>query len=133
MTDQLEDVQQDDEASNVLSLRDRILQSQDIEAEEVEVKQWGVTVEIRGMSGLERAKFMERFTGQDGNLDYEAMYPSLLIACVHDPGTGDKLFMPEDAAALNAKSGAALEKLAQVALRLSGMGKDSEKELGKDS
>lgn len=132
MTDQIDDVQQNDEAT-VLSLRDRILQSQDIEAEEVEVKQWGVTVEIRGMSGLERAKFMERFTGQDGNLDYEAMYPSLLIACVHDPVTGEKLFMPEDAGALNAKSGAALERLAQVALRLSGMGKDSEKELGKDS
>lgn len=108
------------------SLRDQILDAQDIEAELVPVPQWNVTVEVRGMTGLERARFMEQFSNENGQLDYVALYPSLLTKTLYDPETGEQIFSDSDADFINAKSGLVLETLGKVATRLSGMSKDEE-------
>lgn len=111
-------------------LRKKILEVDDIQVEQVLVPEWGVTIEVRGMNGLDRAQFLRRSTNDDGQVAYERFYPELLIATCFVPpeneederGSGEKLFEPADRDALNSKAGAAIERIAAVAQRLSGLG-----------
>jgi hypothetical protein len=73
------------------------------------------------MSGKERAKLLKGAT-TGGEVNMEKWFPDLLIATVHDPETGEKVFEPADRDALNAKSGSAIAAIADVAARLSGLG-----------
>jgi hypothetical protein len=52
---------------------------------------------------------------------------------VFDPESGEQVFLPEDNDAINLKSGSALEVVANVSLRLSGLNQNEQKEAGKDS
>lgn len=104
------------------NLREKILTAQDIKKELVTVEEWGVQVEVRGLKGSERARLMQdSVDAKTGSVDFVKLYPDLVIASTYDPETGEKVFEPTDRDALNEKSGAALEKIAQVAMRLSGL------------
>ena len=110
-------------------LRSRILEADDIQSEIFEVEQWGgVQLLIVGMSGKARAKRSSR----GSEVDLERFYPELVIATAHDPETEEKVFEAADRDALSNKSGAALEAVAQVALRLSGMGPGAVEEAVED-
>ena len=50
-----------------------------------------------------------------------------------DPETGEPIFGPADRAAINTKSGGVLERIAREGMRLSGLTKDEQVQLGKDS
>jgi hypothetical protein len=122
------------EATEAVSLRDRILAFVDIDKETVEVKQWGnAAVEIRSMSGRERAKMLADSVDDEGKVDFLKFYPRLIIHCAYDPDSGEKLFTDSDEESINDKNGGALEQLAQVALRLSGLSNVGSQEVGKDS
>lgn len=103
-------------------LRQTILEAKDIESEQVEVPEWGVTVEVRGMSAKERSKLLRASTGKDGNVDFQKWFPLLVIATTYDPDTGEQVFELADRDALNEKSGNAISLIAEVASRLSGLG-----------
>lgn len=113
-------------------LRKSILAAEDIRSEIVEVPEWNVKLEVRGMSGKERATFLRRTTEPgSGEVSFEKFYPELLIATVRDPETGDPVFEAADRETLNSKSGVALERVASVAQRLSGLaGADVEEAKG---
>jgi hypothetical protein len=115
-------------------LRNQILKADDIGKEIVEVPEWGVKVEIRGMNGLARAKFLKASAGPDGagTVDFERFFPDLIIACAFDPETGEQVFDLADREVLNEKSGAALQRLADPAMRLSGLAPESLKEAEAD-
>lgn len=116
------------------SLRDIILAADDASTELVEVPQWGVTIEVRGMSGRDRAAFLSSYTDPEtGRVNWGMLYPSLITATAFDPDNGERIFDDGDADAINGKSGAALERVAQVALRLSGMQQEDEDKAGKSS
>ena len=102
-------------------LREKIFNAQDIRSEAVFVPEWDLEIEVRAMTGKARAHFLQNSLGADGKADLERMYPDLLIACVFDPEEGERLFDLADRDALNSKSGAALERVASVAMRLSGL------------
>lgn len=116
-------------------LRDAIIQADDIQVEVVPVPEWGgIQIEVRGMNGHARAKYMEMFRDEEtGRINYPALYPTAIIECAYDPETGERIFNDDDEPIINQKSGKALERLASVAMRLSGMSEDSEKEAGNDS
>lgn len=117
-----------------MELREQIFAMDDIESEIVEVPQWSnVKIEVRGMTGRERAQMFRGALNEEGEVDFERMYPELVIASCYDSDTGRPVFQSEDREQLLNKSGAALEKLAMVAIRLSGMDKAAEARLGKDS
>jgi len=115
------------------SLKSRILNADDIPVEVIEVPEWDdIKIEIRGMNGKERAGFLRRTTADGGEVSFEKFYPELLIATVFDPETGEKVFAPADRDNINTKSGAALERVATVAQRHSGLGAtDVEEAVGK--
>lgn len=115
---------------NVVALRERILASDDLTSESVEVPQWNVTVEVRSMTGRTRSRLLKKAVQEDGTLDLERLYPELVIATAHDPETGTPLFNADDQDALLEKNGAALEVIAQAAMRVSGIGSKAVDEAG---
>jgi len=107
------------------TLRDAILNADDGTKELVDVPEWGVTVEVRSMTGVQRAKFLTASVGDDGKPDFARTYPTLIIQTTFDPETGDRVFEDADRDALNEKSAAATERIAKAALRVSGLAEDS--------
>ena len=116
-----------------MSIREKILEASDIKSETVFVPAWDVTVEVRGMTGRQRGAFLQEVLDKNGKMDFQKMYPLLLIQSVFDPETGAPVFMMGDLDALAGKSGAALEQVAQVAQRLSGLNPEATGEAEKNS
>lgn len=107
-----------------MSLRDTILDADDIRTSDLEIPEWGVTVRVKGMSGRERMRLVEATQAKTR----EHFYSDILISLVVDPDTGEKIFDPADRDRLADKSGAALERIAQEAIRLSGVSVDEAEE-----
>ena len=99
-----------------MSLRDKILEAQDIERKIVDVPEWGVKVEVRSPTGADRAAVVAIVNSPDA--DAHLLYPALLIPSLFDPETGERLFSEDDGEELNKKNGVVLERLATVALEL---------------
>lgn len=115
-----------------MSLRDQILNSDDIPKELVKVKEWNVEIEVRGMTGAERTRILDLAQG-DGGMNLQMVYPEIVISTAFDVLTGEKIFTPEDRTALLAKSANALDALATVGMRLSGFLAETSDDLGKGS
>lgn len=120
------------------NLREQILSKKDIDSERVYIPQWDVTVEVRTLTGRQRAILLQDTVNLKGKVDFQKLYPQLVVMSTYDPQTGKPVFMPGDMDALAEKSGAALEIIAQVATRLSGLNpgeleKNSETTLSEDS
>lgn len=116
-----------------MSLRDRILQADDIGRELVEVPQWGVTVEVRTMSAGKRSRMLQTCALPDGTIDLDRLYPMLIVATVFDPEDGERVFTEEDMPALQEKSASSIEFVAQKAMEMSGMAAKAVDEEGKSS
>lgn len=116
-----------------MSLRDQILNTQDIPKESVTVPEWGVTIEMRGMTGAERTRIMDLAMDAGGELNLQSIYPEIVISTAFDPETGEKVFEPADRDALLSKSANALDRVALVGMRLSGFTQESADAAGKGS
>jgi hypothetical protein len=117
----------------VSSIRDRILTADDTQSELVEIPEWGVTLEVRSMSGAARASLMQMAMESGGNVDITRVYPDLIVQTVFDPETGEQVFEEADKHAIMAKNGALLDKVVEVATRISGFSDNAIDEAGKDS
>lgn len=115
-----------------MSLRDQILNSNDIPRELVKVKEWNIEIEVRGMTGAERTRILDLAQAGDG-MNLQMVYPEIVISTAFDAETGEKIFSPEDRTALLSKSANALDALATVGMRLSGFLAETSNDLGKDS
>lgn len=104
-----------------MSLRETILAADDIEIETVEVPEWGVEVEVRGMNGVDRGRILDAAAANDGETTASTMFLDVVIATSYDPDTGARIFTDADRGALASKSAAALDRVALVGMRLSGM------------
>ena len=116
-----------------MSLRDRILEADDIGRELVEVPQWGVEVEVRTMSAGKRSRMLQTCSLPDGTVDLDRLYPMLIIATVFDPETEERIFTEDDMALLQEKSAGAIEFVATKAMEMSGMTAKAVDEEGKDN
>jgi len=105
--------------------RDQILQADDITKQLVSVPEWGKDAEVyvKGMTGAERDKFESsmismRAKSQEINMtNIRAKLASLTIC----DAKGKRLFSENDVQALSQKSAAALQRVFEVAQRLSGI------------
>lgn len=116
-----------------MSLRDRIISTDDIVSEMVEIPAWDVTVEVRSMSARARVRMMSRAAENDGELNMETLFPEIVVLCSYDPDTGERIFNDDDVSMLLDKSAGPIELLATAAMRVSGMTSDSLDTAGKDS
>lgn len=102
-------------------LRSKILAANDIRAELVEIPEWDVTVEVRSMTAADRARIIELAAAEDGRVGVGAMYMETVLVSVYDPESGERLFSDADRDAIMGKSAAAIDRLATIGMRLSGI------------
>jgi len=113
-----------------MGLRDKILNAKDINEKLVKIEEWDCELLVKSMTGKERANFLKN-SSKEGELDFEKLYPELVIATTYDPETNEKVFGKEDRDIINTKSAGAIEKIAKTALELSGLGEEAQKEIKK--
>jgi len=118
--------------------RDAILGATDLKVAPLDVPEWGGTVYLRTITGLERERFEESIsptTDEDGkivkkNLDF---FRARFAAMVCADADGNRLFTDKDIDALGRKSARPLERILKAGMGLNGMGKDDLEELEKNS
>ena len=94
--------------------REDILGSDDLAVEELVVPEWGQTVRIRRMR-IDEALNSELLRSGDA---VDAAVHSVIASVVDESGA--RIFTSEDAAALKAKSAAAIARISKAAMRLNG-------------
>lgn len=115
--------------------KEEILKIPDIQFEEVEVPEWGGRVRVKTLNGKERDTFEAGLTIHEGkkvrfNLqDVRARLVALSVV----GEDGQRLFSDEDVLRLGEKSGKALDRIYDVACRLSGLGEKEIEGLLKNS
>ncbi len=112
---------------------DQILGADDLSYEDVEVPEWGGTVRVRELPGTERDKFESQFVGKDGaSIRAEGLegFRSRLAAAAIVDKDGKVLFRSAaETKRLGEKSAAALQRVCEVAMRLSKIDEGDVKEL----
>lgn len=93
-----------------------ILAAQDLPIETVAVPEWGGDVIVRCMSGLERDAFEESTRKNRSNM------ATRLLAFTLVDEAGQHLFSEEEMVELGKKSGAVINRLFAVSIRLNGLG-----------
>lgn len=111
--------------------RDAILQADDLLVEDVEVPEWGGVVRVRGLTGAERDAFESEIVelrGKKAKLNTQNFRAKLVRRSVVDED-GQRLFSDHDAQLLGQKSASALQRVFDVAQRLSGLSETDVEEL----
>lgn len=114
--------------------RDEILAANDIQTEEVKVPEWGGSVLVRGLTALERDRFEASVVTQKGKtveVKIENARAKLASWTIVDE-QGKPLFGPKDIAELGKKSAAAMNRVYNVAARLSGITDEDLEEITQD-
>jgi len=121
-----------------MSLHDQILEADDIETEAVEMGEftgWPGKVWIKGLEGTERDSYessLRIFRGDEAIPDLVNMRAKLVVrTLVEEDGT--RVFTDEEDGIVGRKSAKALDKLFDVAARLSALSKADVEELAKNS
>jgi hypothetical protein len=112
---------------------EQILDSDDLAYEDVDVPEWGGTVRVREMPGTERDKFEAQFVGKDGaSIRAEGLegFRARLAAATIVDESGKQLFRSvAETKRLGEKSARALQRVCDVATKLSKMSEEDIKEL----
>lgn len=111
--------------------RDAILQADDLLVGDVEVPEWGGVVRVRGLTGAERDAFESEIVelrGRKAKLNTQNFRAKLVARSVVDED-GQRLFSDRDAQLLGQKSASALQRVFEVAQRLSGLSETDVEEL----
>ena len=115
--------------------RDEILGADDLKSESVKVPEWGGAVIVRELTGAERDAWESSVVKTNGTkvtVDSQNMRAKLAALCIVDD-EGKRMFTEKDALLLGKKSAAALDRVTDVARRLSRIGEDQLDSLGKAS
>lgn len=115
-----------------LLTREQILEAQDLQTEQVEVPEWGGAVLVRGLTGAQRGDYLQGlviFDGKGNRTGVNLKNTHRLVALCLVDENGKRLFTDADMKDLGGKSGAALERVETVALRLSGLDREDVEEL----
>jgi hypothetical protein len=115
--------------------RDEILGADDLKSETVEVPEWGGTVIVRELTGAERDTWEASVVKTNGaavSIDSHNMRAKLVALCIIDD-EGKRLFTEKDVVKLGNKAAAALDRVTDVARKLSRIGEEELEDLGKDS
>ena len=114
-------------------LADKIRQADDRTVEIIDVPEWGVKLELRSMTALQRSQ-MQVVWAETEEPSAAVLYQTVLQHCCFDPDTGDQVFDDEDSEWILAeKSAQVVDQVAQACLKVSGLSADSLDESGKDS
>ena len=111
--------------------REAILQVQDLPTERVPVPEWCGEIIVRGLTGVERDQFEQSIVetrGKNTKVNLRNIRAKLVVLCCVDE-QGNRIFRDEDAEVLGRKSAVALNRVFEVAQRLSGLRPEDVEEL----
>ena len=114
--------------------REEILNSDDLKTECVEVPEWGGSVYVRALTGEERDTYEASVVtqkGKDTQVNMKNARAKLVTLATVDE-SGAKIFTQADVAALGKKSAAALSRIFNTAMRLSGISESDLTEMTKE-
>lgn len=111
--------------------RDEILNASDLKRELVSVPEWGGDVYVRELTGRERDE-LNALRDSDMAAFKRVVHQRLVRYAVVDDD-GKPLFTEEDETEIGSKSFEVLERLCGVVMRLSGLSKEAQEELAKNS
>ena len=100
--------------------RDEILKAADLPTKAAEVPEWGATVCLGTMTGLQRDAWQEANTLPGGKPDIHNYQAKLLVQVIVDDA-GERVFADDDAEALGAKNSNVLDRLYDIAARMNGL------------
>jgi hypothetical protein len=112
-----------------------ILAALDLPEEDLAVPEWGGTVRVRGLTGAERDAFESSVItgkGKDRDVNLKNLRAKLVAKSLVDE-SGKSLFGEADVAALGNKSAIALNRVFELAQKLSGLTSEDVEELSKNS
>jgi hypothetical protein len=115
--------------------RDAILKAAALKTEDVPVPEWGGSVLVRELRGRERDEWEASLAVQRGRQmvpDVANMRAKLVARCIVD-GDLEPVFSQQDVNALGELSAAALDRVFEVASKLSGLNPDAVEEMAKNS
>lgn len=114
--------------------REDILNADDLKTEEVEVPEWGGTVVVKMLTGQERDAFEASIVnfGNDKRQISGNIRAKLVARAIIDPDTKKPMFSVGDIEALGNKSASALDRVFEVAQRLSKLTEKDIEELEKN-
>jgi len=114
--------------------RDDILTVKDISIEEIDVPEWGGSVYVKGMNGTERDTFEASIVqqrGKNASVNMANIRAKLAAQTICNEN-GERLFTDADIKALGKKSAAALQRVFDIAQKLSGISGDDVDELAQE-
>ena len=112
-----------------MSLKDEIMSAVDLPIETVEVPEWKTTVYMRGMSASERDQWeMGLYEGKN---KMENIRARLVVLTLCDE-LGLRIFKNEEADLLGKKNAKVINRLFEIAQRLSAIGQKDVEELSKN-
>ena len=94
----------------------------------------GVQVIVTGMTAKERSEFDQQFVSRKGDTMHKRVAEGrerIVVACCRDE-EGNRLFTSDDVAQLGKQSGLIIERIVDVAQRISGIGKNDLEEAAKN-
>ena len=106
-----------------------ILAAVDLKTEDIQVDEWGGVVRVIVMSGLVRDQLQTLIAEHKSGFFFEAA----LVALTASDEDGNLLFTPDDIPAIQAKNPAVVAKVADVAIRINGLGAKATKDAEKNS
>ena len=112
--------------------REDILGANDLARELVECPEWGDSVWVQELNGLQRVEFGAAFMTKDDEPPDMSRIHAFLGALSMVDEDGNRLFSGADVEALGKKSGTALDRVTKVAMRLSGLSDEDMEEMVED-
>jgi hypothetical protein len=115
--------------------RDAILSAHDIREERVFVPEWHGEVIVRGLAGWERDEYEQSLVDLTGGKARVSMRNARarLVAMATVDENGTRLFSEQDIPMLSQKNASALDRIWEIAAKLSGLGDNDYQAMGNDS
>ena len=112
--------------------RDAILAISDLKYEDVDIPEWGGSVRVRELTAMERNKLGADFAKGGAQAIPPDFYPKIAATVIVNQN-GKSVFTEGDTTRLGEKSFAAIQRVVDTALRISGMTQEGVEEAGKGS
>lgn len=113
--------------------KEAIMAAVDIAIETVHVPEWGGDVKVRSFSGTQKDQYEQILFNQKDKGEKFYRIRSVICALAIITDEGNQLFDITEIDALGEKSAVALDRVADVARRLSGMGPEAVEDAEKNS
>lgn len=113
-----------------MSLRDHILNADDLKREYVEIPEWDCGVFVRVLTGTEYDDFQMRLQ-VNGEVSMENFRAKLVALCACDEN-GEAIFTEADVPALAKKGIAGMERIVNKAMKINRIGKSDVEEMVKN-